>query len=280
MSTTTTPTVDAQRASWDALAKAWEEHADTLYAWRQPLHAQLAEQLGAEAPARGAFLDLACGPGEPSVTVARRWPETRVVGADISGAMVDAAARRGRALPNFEARRFEGDPRALGETFDGATCCFGVEYVPDPRGFFEAVAAVMRPGAPLLVVSWGPREGNAYHTVFIDALAEVFGATYGAEQVFRIADGVEALLARASEGLFRMETPRTYTSEMRFADAAGYVALRRAIAPGAFARSANDWTPEQRRALHDAIGARVAPGPDGTLRFTCAARVFTLRRGP
>ena len=57
----------------------------------------LTSRIGAERP-RG-VVDLGCGPGELTLTLADRWPQARVTGIDSSPEMIEnAVARRGPAL--------------------------------------------------------------------------------------------------------------------------------------------------------------------------------------
>ncbi len=53
---------------------------------------ELLARVGAEKPSR--VVDLGCGPGTLTTTLAERWPEARVVGVDSSAEMVRAAAER------------------------------------------------------------------------------------------------------------------------------------------------------------------------------------------
>lgn len=68
----------------------------------------LVRRIDAAAPAR--VLDLGCGPGQLTATLARRWPEAEVVGVDSSAEMV-ATARAGAVEPDGRPRFELGDLR-------------------------------------------------------------------------------------------------------------------------------------------------------------------------
>ena len=57
---------------------------------RRPF-ADLTSRVGASAPA--IVVDLGCGPGTLTLTLARRWPHARIIGVDSSVEMLDQARR-------------------------------------------------------------------------------------------------------------------------------------------------------------------------------------------
>ena len=57
----------------------------------RPFH-DLISRIGATAP--GTVVDLGCGPGNLTVTLAERWPDAKVIGIDSSTAMIAAPTRR------------------------------------------------------------------------------------------------------------------------------------------------------------------------------------------
>ncbi|MEN0104459.1 MAG: trans-aconitate 2-methyltransferase [Curtobacterium sp.] len=72
----------------------------------RPFH-DLVARIGREAPRR--VVDLGCGPGTLTATLAERWPAARVVGMDSSAEMLADAASIASAHPNlsFEQRAIE-----------------------------------------------------------------------------------------------------------------------------------------------------------------------------
>src|ERR671915_2058637 len=60
---------------------------------------ELAGRITAEDPVR--VVDLGCGSGELTATLADRWPAARIEGIDSSPEMIAAAERRGAPRPGF-----------------------------------------------------------------------------------------------------------------------------------------------------------------------------------
>ncbi|HWK35298.1 class I SAM-dependent methyltransferase [Sphingomonas sp.] len=101
-------------------------------------------------PETGTLVDIGCGAGGTSLAVAAARPSARIVGLDISAALVAVARERAADLPN--ARFDAGDAPALVRDHApvaGYYSRHGVMFFPDPIGAFAALRAAATPGAPL-----------------------------------------------------------------------------------------------------------------------------------
>jgi len=142
-----------QRYGWDLAA------ADYEALWQAQL-AAAQEALLAAAALRGGerVLDVACGTGLVSFRAARSvGPAGRVLGVDLSGAMVDAARERAlqRALPNATFERMDAESLALpAASFDVVLCALGLMYMPEPEQALREMRRVLRPGGRLAYVTW------------------------------------------------------------------------------------------------------------------------------
>ncbi|KAG8466414.1 hypothetical protein KFE25_002170 [Diacronema lutheri] len=145
------PAFDGDAA--ELYAKMFAQHAHPDGPWRIMVDAAR----GALGPSRaGNVLDLASGPGEPGITIAKLLPDARVVCTDISVDMVNKARARAAGLPNV---RFEVvdaqdlSPFADGE-FDAITCCYGAMFFPEPARALREARRVLRPGGLLVATYW------------------------------------------------------------------------------------------------------------------------------
>jgi trans-aconitate 2-methyltransferase len=101
----------------------------------------LTGQIAAESPA--AVVDLGCGPGELTATLARRWPRARVTGLDSSPEMIERAQTHRGANLSFglgDAARFT----AAG--VDVLVSNALLQWVPGHRGLLERWARELNPG--------------------------------------------------------------------------------------------------------------------------------------
>ena len=158
-------------------------------------------------------LDVATGPGEPALTIARRvGPGGLVLGVDFSPGMIRLA--RGRAkragAGNAHFREMDAERLALDAmTFDRAFCRFGLMLMPDAERALREMRRVLVPGGLVAVAVWSSR--NKVNTMGIVRCAlERHGALHpppGAPDFFRFgrAGAVERALRAAGFRQVRAE---------------------------------------------------------------------------
>jgi ubiquinone/menaquinone biosynthesis C-methylase UbiE len=135
------------RKQFDAIAGSW----DTL---RDPTHlAPYEAALGAVDPAPYHALDLGTGTGQGAFAIARRFPQTQVVGVDLAEGMV-AEARRNMPGELAERIRFEsGDASALPFADGSFELVAHANMIP----FFDELTRVLAPGGQVVFAfSLGP----------------------------------------------------------------------------------------------------------------------------
>jgi ubiquinone/menaquinone biosynthesis C-methylase UbiE len=136
------------RKQFDAIAGSW----DTM---RDPAHlAPYEAALAAVDPPPSSALDLGTGTGQGAFAIARRFPDTQVVGVDLAEGML-AEARRKTPAELAERVRFEsGDASAL-PFADGS---FQVVAHANMIPFFDELERVLAPGGQaVFAFSLGPR---------------------------------------------------------------------------------------------------------------------------
>jgi len=161
-----------QRYGWDLAAHDYER------LWQAQLGPAQADMLTrVELRAGERVVDVACGTGLVSFAAAEAVGAAgRVLGVDISGAMVDAAQRRADALGVSHAAfaRMEAEALDLAEAdFDVGLCGLGLMYVPDPLLAVRELGRVVRPGGRIGLAVWGERSRCGWAAVFPIVDAEV-----------------------------------------------------------------------------------------------------------
>ncbi len=112
-------------------------------------------------------LDLASGTGEPGISLAKRVPQGSVTAVDQSSELLDIAAKRARDknLSNFTTQQADAHhlPFAA-QSFDLATCRFGVMFFGDAQRALVELCRVLKPGARACFAAWGPMEQPYWQT--------------------------------------------------------------------------------------------------------------------
>ncbi len=167
------------------------------------------------APAAGArVLDIACGSGEPSISIAALLRGTgEVIGADMAVAPLEVARERAlkRGLDNVEF--VQADVHAMpfaDESFDRVTSRLGVMFFGDVAKALAEMHRVLKPGGRVALLAWGAME-QLY-----------FELTIGT--VRKIRPGLE--VPEAARQMFKFGVPGTLSSGL---SAAGFVDIEEGV---------------------------------------------------
>ncbi len=91
-------------------------------------------------------VDIACGTGDVSLLLARRYPEGRIVGLDIASPMLGIARERNR-YPNLRFLRQDmGAMEFPGGTVDIVTGSYALRNAPDLPRAVDEIRRVLKPG--------------------------------------------------------------------------------------------------------------------------------------
>ena len=155
-------------------------------------------------------LDFGCGPGEPTLTIARRKTVSKVVGVDSTRSMLDKAARRLAKHPEelsknviFNHVRRDVKMKDLSkttggdDTFDWVVSTFVLHYVEFSRRV-ELVSQFLKQAPNVLICSWGPDTKVG----FLRAI-KIFGTWKGGDQTKDISE-----VETTPEDDGTVETPR------------------------------------------------------------------------
>lgn len=113
-------------------------------------------------------LDLACGTGEPGISLAQQiGPTGQVTASDLSHDLLAIASQRAHAkgLQNFKTEKADAHHLPFADhRFDLATCRFAVMFFHDPSRALAEVRRVLKPGARACFAVWGPFEQPYWQT--------------------------------------------------------------------------------------------------------------------
>ena len=148
----------------------------TVAAWRK-WHAQIAvfTRGATEAILEAAHLrpglrvlDLACGVGDPALSIAAEVaPTGRVTATDLGPGMMSLAEElaRTRSLSNIEFREANAESLPFADaSYDVLTCRFGIMFFPDLGKALRECFRVLKPGGRVAFVAWGKKEQPFFTT--------------------------------------------------------------------------------------------------------------------
>src|SRR5208283_774806 len=212
-------------------------------------------------------LDLASGTGEPAISIAMRvGAQGRVTALDLSADLLEIASRRAqeRGLDNFSTRQADAQALPFGdESFDLATCRFGVMFFPDAVLALRELHRVLRKNSRACFFAWGPFEQPYWQSTMGVVHRHVGGALLpaGGPNPFRFAEpgSPSAVLRRAGFREVEEETktlPWTWpgTPEEVWEQAQGVAVPFRPMLD----RVPGDMSPRIHEKVHAAIGQYVS----------------------
>ena len=136
----------------------------------------------ADLPPAQPALDVCCGTGDLVLALARRYPGSRVTGADFSEEMLRLArVKAERAGLGDSVELVRGDLLELPfaeDSFAATTVAFGVRNVADLRRAFVEMARVTRPGGRVVcleITSPPGGLGQRFHELWFDRLVPALG---------------------------------------------------------------------------------------------------------
>ena len=140
------------RTAWNATAEKYRRLLRLFEPYGFDLLARLNPKI------RDSALDLATGPGEPAMSIARMvGPDGRVVGIDLSERMVQLATRiaKERRIPGVTFLAMDAETLDFpDESFDLVTSRFGFQVFANPETVAREVHRVLRPKGRIGVAVW------------------------------------------------------------------------------------------------------------------------------
>jgi SAM-dependent methyltransferase len=160
-----------QRARWNGPSgRAWSEYAEHFERGYADFDAAYLAAVAAGPD--DLVLDVGSGPGALALEIAAT--ARRVVGVDVSAALVDLARRRARAAGRdqvvFVVADPQVDPLPDEGPFDLVVSHFGSMFFDDPVAAFTVLFRALRPGGRLVLLTWQAPEHNPWQVEVLRAL--------------------------------------------------------------------------------------------------------------
>lgn len=238
-------TVRELRTWWPAFQTIMEPVTRAMVA-----HADL--RVGAQ------VVDVACGFGEPALTVAAHvGPTGRVVATDLSAGMLAVARERAATLDlsNVDFVQMDAEQPVLSAgRYHGVVCRLGLMFLPDLPVALRRLGSLLVPGGRFVAAVWAAPEDNGWLTAALGTVAEFVdlpAAAPGGLGPFALAGTGRLEGALAGAGFVRLREQRV---PLRFSwpSAAAYAAYHRS---SPLARLLADEPPARRRRAWGEVAA-------------------------
>ena len=158
---------------WRESAKYWETHARTIQTMFAPVTSALIDEAGIIEGDK--ILDVAGGPGEPSLTIAEKvGPAGFVMCTDAVAEMVAAAETEAdrRGLKNIQFQQCRADSLPFeNNSFDAAVSRLGAMFFPDPVAALREILRVIKPEGTVSFAVWHERDANPFAYTVNDAVS-------------------------------------------------------------------------------------------------------------
>lgn len=199
------------RHEWSGAAPFWQK-------WDLKLttQSQAATDLVVEGAALSPglqVLDLACGTGQPAISVAQKIaPLGRVIATDMTPEMIEATQHNAYAkgISNLQAQVADAEHLPFSDaSFDRVTCRFGIMFFPELDKALAEVRRVLKPRGRISFLTWGPLEQNPLFSDTMGPFMKVVNVPPpppDAPTIFRFADASKLKHALTGAGFRKVST--------------------------------------------------------------------------
>jgi len=225
------------------------------------------------------ILDLACGTGEPSISLATRLDGTgEVIGVDVSTEPLKIARERAASHELTNVRFQNADVHQLpfsDNSFDRVTSRLGVMFFADLPRVAREMHRVLKPGGRVVLLAWGPMQQPYFESTVGTVLRTIPGAMLpdSASQMFRFGrTGVLTHVLR--DAGFKHVDERLLTVPWTWPDTPEEVWAYFQEMAVPFAPLLKSISPEQRREVDEAVLRAIAQHYDGKeINFTATVNM-------
>ncbi len=162
---------EQQRQSWNRFAPGWEKWDTLTMDFLSPLGTAIVESL--QLTGSEHVLDIACGTGEPGLTIAGKLPQGHVTLTDLSEEMIGITRdhARHRGITNIKTLVCDVCELPFPDYhFDAISCRFGYMFFPDMNLAAQEMYRVLKPGGRMSTSVWDIPENNFWVTALMGTI--------------------------------------------------------------------------------------------------------------
>ena len=159
---------EQQKATWNKFSPGWKKWDDFTMKFLQPMGNAIIAGLNIKED--DVVLDVACGTGEPGLTIAAMAPKGKVTGTDVADQMLAIAKENAerKQIKNFDTQTCDVCELPFEEnTFTKISCRMGYMFFPDMQLASDEMYRVLTPGGKMATSVWAGPENNVWVTAIM-----------------------------------------------------------------------------------------------------------------
>ena len=159
---------EQQKATWNKFSPGWKKWDDFTMKFLQPMGDAIIAGLNIKED--DVVLDVACGTGEPGLTIAAMAPKGKVTGTDVADQMLAIAKENAerKQIKNFDTQTCDVCELPFEEnTFTKISCRMGYMFFPDMQLASDEMYRVLTPGGKMATSVWAGPENNVWVTAIM-----------------------------------------------------------------------------------------------------------------
>jgi ubiquinone/menaquinone biosynthesis C-methylase UbiE len=162
---------DQQKETWNKFSPGWKKWDDFTMNFLKPMGDAIIEELNIQE--NDSVLDVACGTGEPGLTIATKAKNGKVTGTDVADQMLAIARENAerKSIRNFETKACDVCELPFDDSsFDKISCRMGFMFFPDMQMASDEMFRVLKPGGKIATSVWAGPENNVWITTIMSVI--------------------------------------------------------------------------------------------------------------
>ncbi|MDB5230253.1 MAG: methyltransferase type 11 [Chitinophagaceae bacterium] len=164
---------EQQKATWNKFSPGWKKWDDFTMKFLQPMGDAIIKELDIQETDK--VLDVACGTGEPGLTIALLASKGKVTGTDLADKMLEIAKENAAAkqIINFETKTCDVCALPFDEnSFDKISCRMGFMFFPDMQLASDEMYRVLKSGGKMATSVWSVPAKNEWITALMGVISK------------------------------------------------------------------------------------------------------------
>lgn len=154
---------ERQKEIWNRFSPGWDKWDDFMMQFMKPMSEVIISKLTIQE--NDHVLDVACGTGEPGLTIALLAKNGKVVGTDLSDKMLVIADKHAlqKGIINYTTSVCDVCELPYADySFDKICCRMGFMFFPDMQLAMDEMYRVLKPNGKMSTCVWGDSQNNLW----------------------------------------------------------------------------------------------------------------------